>query len=513
MADIEEELGEGDIHLRDKFQFELKSEYSPISGRANNRYTLEFYFFIPNSLHINKHTYSKKHFYYDQTSLLRLKTPSVPLQELIASTTAISPLYRIRKLYQEGNESEKEVLKELKLFANSVRSALRDRSQHLIDALRRQSPLVTTDSVCRAIEQLCHEVVNVRLTYLAFLAEFAERWKDSRLEHYGQYIDEFLSITAQLHLAPLLQELNAHHSRAAKSTQTSKLLSDQIIWETRHRDATKEKSPFASDPEKNTEYFVYRSSLLKKFVWEVLFLNIIRKEPSKPFREFAAVVAAGVAMLFYLVFLTMQGFTTSAGGIAFNSATFIVFAVLLYIVKDRLKDGIKNFSAAVASRWFPDYRTDIETPDGETKLGYLKEYFSFVTPEEVPPEIMEIRNTGFHTELERAERIETIFYYKKEVTLFSSPEDEPHGEHRELNDIFRYNISRFLLKASDAYKDHLDVDTKSGKLRAVRMPKVYHINIIMHRSYLDGEGQPVNDLRKFRLVLDKEGIKRIEKVI
>ncbi len=60
--EIEEELGEGDIHLRDKFQFEVKSEYSPIPGRATNTYTIEYFFFIPNALQINKHTYLKKHF-------------------------------------------------------------------------------------------------------------------------------------------------------------------------------------------------------------------------------------------------------------------------------------------------------------------------------------------------------------------------------------------------------------------------------------------------------------------
>jgi hypothetical protein len=507
MVDIEEELGEGDIHLRDKYQFELKSEYCPVAGRVNNTYTLEFYFFIPSSLHINKATYTKKHFYYDQTSLLRQKTPSVPLKELIASNTKASPLFRIRKLYEDKkNPGEQEVLTELKLYANSVRSVVRDWSQILSAQLKHPTSLVPLSSTAEDIQKLCLEISALRASYLNFMKEFHPTWQDSHLEHYARYIDEFLSVTVQSHLTPLIKELQSMQDPVLLPAKET--IYNTVLWETNHRDTQKEKSPFADDPERSMEYFVYRTSLLKKFVWEVLFLNVIRKEPSKPFREFVAIVAAGIAMLFYLYFLTLQ-----AGGIFINSTTFIIIAVLLYIVKDRLKDGIKNASASWAQHWFPDYSTDIETTDGEAKLGQMKEYFGFVTPDHIPIEILTLRNTGFHTELEKAERMENIFYYRKTVTLFAAPEDETNGLHRELNDIFRYNISRFLLKASDAQREHLEIDEKSGGLRLMRAPKVYHINIILRRTFRDADDQPVNELRKYRVVLDKEGILRIEKVL
>jgi len=258
---------------------------------------------------------------------------------------------------------------------------------------------------------------------------------------------------------------------------------------------------------KNREYHVYRSGLLKKFVWQALFLNITRKEPAAHFKEVAAVVAAGIAMLMYMGFLTWQ-----MQGLFVNSTAFILLAVFLYIIKDRLKEGIKNVSATFATRWFPDYHTDIETPNGETKIGYLNEYFSFLAVKELPQEITQIRNTGFHTELERAERLENVLVYKKEVTLFSQSEDT-HAHSSEINDIFRYNIARFLLKASDAYKEHLEVEPHTGELKSIRVPKVYHINIIMRRTFRTTEGKKGSDLRKFRIVADKEGIKRIEKVL
>ncbi len=185
-------------------------------------------------------------------------------------------------------------------------------------------------------------------------------------------------------------------------------MTTRILWEAKHRETTKEKSPFSEDPEKNREYYVYRSGLLKKFVWQALFLKIIRKEPAAPFKEVAAVAAAGIAMLMYMGFLTWQ-----MQGLFVNSTAFILLAVFLYIIKDRLKEGIKNLSATFATRWFPDYHTDIETPDGETRIGFLNEYFSYLTHNELPKEISDIRNTGFHTELERAERQRTFCFIKK----------------------------------------------------------------------------------------------------
>ncbi len=505
MADIDEDIGDGDIHLRDKFQFEVKSEYSPVPGQTNNTYTLEFYFFIPTALHVNKHTYAKKHFYYDQTSLIRLKTPHVPLPELIDTNHPHSPLSNVRQSYADDRSPpEKDVLKDLKLYANMARSDIRDRSLYFIEALKHQA--LNPDRVYEGIEELCHEIISLRASYHNFMAEFAERWRNTRLVDYAQYIDEFISLTVDQHLTSLLHALQQYPESPIEQ------VTERILWESTHRANAKERSPYADDPEKNMEYFVYRSGLLKKFVWEALFLNIIRKEPAKPFREFAAMVAAGLAMLIYVFFLTWQLGGSQPGGIIVNSTAFIMLSVFLYIIKDRFKDGLKNLSATFAARWFPDYRTHIETPDGETKLGYLKEYFSFLTPKEVPPKIIQIRNTGFHTELERAERLENVFFYKKEVVLFAEPE-ENHHRAPDLNDIMRYNIARFLLKASDAYKEYLEVDVKTGKLHVIHAPKVYHINIIMRRTFRDMTGEPHSDLRKFRIVVDKEGIKRVEKML
>lgn len=505
MTDFYEELSEGDIHIRDKFQFELKSEYSPLPTLGKNTYSLDFYFFVPLALQINKETYTKQQFYYDQTNFIRLKTPGLSLKELGEPAGNQATLGHIRALYESGEAvDEDRAVEDMKLYANIVRSAVRNRVRLLLEELRRLSDPTLLAGMAQEILQFCQEMQQMRKGYLEWQDELSSRWQQGRMYEYSQYIDEFISNISERYSAGLLQELASRNS--AELASARKALVGLISSEVEHRKQRRERSPFAEDPEKKMEYAVYRGGLLKKFVFQALFLSLHRKEPMKTFQQAAAAFAAGLAMAFYLYFLSFHSVNP-----VLDSTAFIVISVLLYVLKDRLKEGLKNFSSKLASGWFSDYRTLICTPNGEMTLGYLKERFSFLKPEQIPKEILNIRNTQFHTELERARRLESVFCFSKEVVLFPQLAEQG-GHYYELNDIFRYNISRFLLKASDPYKEQLVYDQESEQVMAVKGPKVYHINIIIRKRWLNQKREEQVEYKKCRIVLDKDGIKRIEKV-
>lgn len=80
MDEFIEDLTSGELQIRDRWQFELKSEFFPSSSQKNSHYNQEFYFFIPNALQINKLTYRKEDFYIDLTNLIRYKTPTFSLK-------------------------------------------------------------------------------------------------------------------------------------------------------------------------------------------------------------------------------------------------------------------------------------------------------------------------------------------------------------------------------------------------------------------------------------------------
>src|SRR5262249_22367256 len=82
MDEFLEDLRSGEIHFRDKWQFELKSEFTISSAAPDTPYTQEFYFFIPNSLQINSTTYPKESFYQELTNFIRYKTPTYLFSDL-----------------------------------------------------------------------------------------------------------------------------------------------------------------------------------------------------------------------------------------------------------------------------------------------------------------------------------------------------------------------------------------------------------------------------------------------
>ena len=210
-------------------------------------------------------------------------------------------------------------------------------------------------------------------------------------------------------------------------------------------------------------------------------------------------------MLIFLLLYAWQG-----TWFIINSEPFIVITVFLYVLKDRLKEDLRYYSYRLVAQWFSDYTTDIYGSRDDGVIGNLKEYMDFIEEEKIPSEIAEIRNREFHKVLEDIKRPEQVIYYKKRVRITHHPK----GEERfyGLSIIFRFDIHHFLAKAEDPYQDHLSLDEATLQIKKIQLPRVYHINIIMKSRIDQPDGSSREQLIKYRLVLDKTGIIRIEEV-
>ena len=100
-------------------------------------------------------------------------------------------------------------------------------------------------------------------------------------------------------------------------------------------------------------------------------------------------------------------------------------------------------------------------------------------------------------------------YIKKTVKMF--PQDISERR-RALNIIFRFNIQNFITKASDPYHNYMSLDPDSKALVRTRLPKVYHVNIILKNSFVDRRENVISEFKKFRIILNKDGIVHIEQV-
>jgi len=509
MDDFLEDFDSGKIQFRDKWQFELKSDLFPLSYHRNNIINQEFYFFLPNSLQINEDTYSNAQFYQDQTNLIRLKTPHFNFKELIDLDNAESPLVRIKMLsdYQHTSVIEAAILDEIKLLGNIFHSGIRDRIAEYMLALDRLSTTESVDQFNYDLNLFCDQIERFYDLFVTVSKKCLSLWSSSEIEWTFAYVEEYISLNINDYFMRFLYKLR--HKHILELQDLDRRICQIIIKQKNGpRQKFQENGAVVQEPQ-HDEYVLYRKGLLNKFMIDPLLLKVSRTSFSKRYRNVIGAIPAGVAMLVYLlIMVTWQG---QGNFILINSQPLILLTVIIYILKDRIKDELKNISHQKAAKWFSDYTTEIISHDNDSVLGILKESVSFIDEDKIPKEIIDIRNRQFHSVLELIKRPEKIIYYKKVVNIQKKPktmESRFYG----LNIIFRLDIHHFLVKAEDPVHTYLTLDPATLKLRKTELPRVYHINIILKSTTVlpDGKDKVVWD--KYRLVVDKLGIKRIEEV-
>lgn len=507
MEQFADDLDSGEVHLRDKWQLELKSEFFPHSELKHSEYIQEFYFFIPNSLQINRHTYTKAQFYFDQTNLIRYKTPEFSFEELLNLNNKRSPIVRIMKICDSPDTPNNRVIlsDELKLLGNIVRSTLRALVKKLFLELKRDNTEEKNRELSHHVQQLCQHIQQMRNEFVIAQEKYKSNWKDPIFFDQFLYIDEFISNSVLHYLTGLLENIRLHPNKnliAADKALCDTILKEQQINE---RYNPKKSSKSIRHSFRNKEQILYRNSLLNKFVLDALLLHTSRFTLEQRYQDWIGSIAAGIAMLIYFSLFIWLG-----NVFLINSEPFIVFTVIIYILKDRIKEWIKNLSYHHAFRWFSDYSTVIQSPDQKHDIGVVKESVSFLDENQISKEIQTERNSDFHEVLENFIRPENVLLYKRTVEIFN-PRERQSRRH-DVNIIFRFNIHRFLRKASDPVEKHFSLDPKSLKMITTRLPKVYHLDLIIKNISQKKSGVHHVEIKKLRIVLDKNGIRRIEQL-
>jgi len=118
------------ITIHDKYQFELKIGYKILEQDLDTLYNIEMYFFIPNSLDINKNNYTKKDFYNDLQTYIRFKSPTIILRNIV-SGNGDSPIQKLKRSFDQllVHQDDKNIanyIRQIKMFICILKSALRD---------------------------------------------------------------------------------------------------------------------------------------------------------------------------------------------------------------------------------------------------------------------------------------------------------------------------------------------------------------------------------------------------
>lgn len=499
------------IGVHDRNQFEMKLDYTVHPDRRVNRYRTDIWFFVPKSLGIGPDTYERQDFYADTQTYIRFKTPRYTFRSLIDPQNKRSPLARIRKLatrHQNDPRSAEAVSRliyELRLLGAALRAESRDQAGMIGARLERALSTRDVESLdvsdARSLWERMLDEVGPVLTALREVrpALVAAGFQEEVIEAH-EYVDEFVSITLEAHLARIIK-LTRLDPRLMKLMEGPYATTRaRVASERRHRERAGYPTLIRRDST-NQEY-IYRRGVLKKFVTGVLFLNVRVEQEGRRLAQFIAAVAAGVAMLVAIVatILTQRHY-------AMDSVAFVTIAVLTYMVKDRLKDGLRLYFFDKLGGTLADHRVRVIDPGTRREIGECRESMTFVRPESVPADVVRMRNRTSLSVIESEGKPENVIRYRKDVMIYT---ERVLGEKRRLtdiNDIIRFNILRFLVHMDDPIVPLHYYDTDEDEIVELEGTKVYHLNVVY--GFSTEPRKPPETLQRLRVVMDKRGIRTL----
>jgi hypothetical protein len=491
-----------DIH--DRKQFEIKLEYQPSGTDPSSKYLVDAYLFLPASLNVDEDTYPRADFYADIHNYVRLKTPILDFEEIL--TADHSPLVRLEEKVQLGLfKPETELVYEAKMlscvFRGCLRRFARDLSEwcDLVAGAGESPPQPLLDVRAR------ESVVQVRTMFERFRAltrALSTRYSvEEKTRASLRLVDEYLSLSVEQFFRKAVADMD-RVPRTVPYTEVRKELMAQVISDEAYRKENKLSSVLS--PTGDNEEYMHRIGFLKKFCMNILFLKIRREQRRKGYEEAAFAIAAGVAM----AFATAVAFAAQLR-VPQASLNFFLVLVVGYMMKDRIKEGLRRIFANYGSKHLFDRTTLISDPVTKDEIGVCKEKVDYNRAVVVPKDIEALRRTDDFVTVSQGELAETVIRYQKQIVLESELLPTMGGGMAGgVTDIIRLNIDRLLRDMDDPEYAIEYVDMEDFSVGRVKAAKSYQVDLAFRFAVDDGDIKKTS-VQLVRLVLDRNGIKRM----
>jgi len=481
------------IKIHDRYQFEIKYTYPLNQELPETDYLVETFIFIPNNLGVNAESYTKHDFYGDLQKYIRFKTPVFLLASIIKEK---GPLDRLKTdmtaLAEDPSNAEtgKDYLYQLKMLCSILKSALRDEGDYI------------ETCQCAAdkhglIERLLENIARITAGFRKLRPIIQVPHLQPEQVTFYNFSDEYISLMVEKSLFKLLEYLKSIEikSKDELCVRITDIINDEIKY--------REENNFPSLVRENSsnEAIIYRMRILKKIMGSILFLKTFTQTDGRLVEQILMGLCAGMAMAFAtgMLFLSRRVF-------ADLTLSLFIILVVSYIFKDRLKELSKIYMIEFLKKYMYDYKTILMT--NLTRIGFCRETFTFLKEKNLPPEIVKIRNKDYLSELDNGYVGESVIYSKKYIKIYSSECRRIYADFQVdgIHDIIRFNIRHFLDKM-DNPESLLYLPDGPGGFKMVPGLCTYHINLIL--KYGMGEQK---EYHKFRLVLNRDGIKRIVEI-
>lgn len=523
-----EDLIESRIGVHDSNHFEVKLDYCLDSTRARSDYKVECYLFLPRSLGINRHSYPRQQFYSDVQGYIRFKTPVIGLRTLADAGDPLSPLGMIDTAIDtlrhdpRNLELRRTLGHELRMFGCIARAQLRDRTLVLREVVRNLSDQpAAVDEVRGSVQRFLADLTVLLGAWRARRVEFnpnpvaprparSTSGSASRLNLDIRFIsgelptdvretyactDEYLSQLVEHRLTLLVAEIGEREQLA----DVRALLCEELLAERSYR----KRAGYPGPDDGDSEAYVYRRGMLKKLVNSVLWLEISKQKDGAALGNLVAAIAAGAAMAFALIaalFGSRMGFVSDTWG-------FVLAGTITYMFKDRIKEWLRGFFSSRTGRWMADFATEIRDPVSGREIGRCRESFNYADKNKLPAVVRTLRHAQTKSEVEIEAKPEVVIKYAREVRLSSASLIERlHLADYEINDIMRFCVTQFLIRADDPIARLPVYDPERDEVVRREFQKTYHLNVIMVMRSI---GAPAI-YQRIRVVFDKGGIRRLD---
>lgn len=491
----------------DRYQLEFKLSYR-LSPEKRTRYRITTYMFAPLSLDINSSTYSRADFYRDVQSYIRVKTPEMSLRRMAgdpASPLAVMDEILATQDWMRSVELTQQLVDSFKFLRAMLKTTLRSR----LAKLRRKAKQweaereaeVVSAKVAKQVQRLLDELSAITKRYREIGPQLNQPGVDHVAIQSYRLTDESISLLVEATLVECFRQTKRYVDEPVCSQLAARIcqLNGDEIYRRQSLGY-----PLVLQKDSDNEEFLYWASVLKKFTSSVLYLSTSVRREGGTLEQFLFAIAAGIAM----AVATMLTFHYQQKYPQYTFALLFAF-VMVYMVKDRLKEGSKLFFSRLLRNVLFDRRTVIRTMDGEHKLGFLREKVTIGDESQATPAAIVARNRQLITAIDNAGLGETVIRYSKTVTLYRDAFDAPFAYGPDVTgivDIMRYDVRPFLRKMANPSQRLTYLE--GGKLRTALAHKVYPLNFVIVTSSQSDPQQRV--YRRVRVMLDRKGIQRVE---
>lgn len=422
------------------------------------------------------------------------------IEGILNEKNALSPLNVIQSKLEHFQFENTDLLtirtimRELRLLACIVKTTLRDDYHFLkenFQSIKKESDLTNIlKNELTNIQNLKDKIIFIgkKVINVQMPIELSESY---------QYSEEYISLQIEKWLISILINFDKLLMQDIKDLMIKIIENEQDYRTSRN-------SRLILTEGSTNEDFSYMEGIIKKYLQGVLYLNKKKKDPRSSSLQVFYSIAAGFAIFIslFLGFLILTNFEV-------NSIPFIIGTVVIYILKDRIKDIIKGYSQKAASFLFPDQRIDIKDGFYGEKIGESIEQVYFVKKEKIPPEVYKLRQSSNIHSIEFEGKPEECIIFRKKIILFKKKIDVLHTRRKDISNISRFNIQNFLRYTDDSSKKVLTWNNKIHQLNPIDVSKVYHINIVMRLTTFHEKHEANTYFKKYRIIINQQGIKRV----